>query len=132
MALSGLFKSRNQDRPINLKRELRKLVKQKKYDEALAVGRKILAKTPHDNDVSFVVGGIYYMRDRPRDAIPFFEQALAIGEYDTHVLILKANAHHTLGQAEESRLCCQKILEVDPKNRGAADLLEKLSGRPPG
>ena len=111
---------------IELKKELRKLVKQKKYDEALKIGNKILEKIPHENDVLFIVGGIYYMRNRLKTAITFFDSALEIGEYDVQVLLLKANSHFQLGDIGKSKSCCEKIIEIDPKNKGVKELQEKF------
>lgn len=126
----GLFgkKSKNTQnkKAIELKKELRKLIKKKKYDDALKIGRKILEKVPHENDVLFIVGGIYYMRDQHKTAISFFERALEIGQYDTHVLLLKANSHFTLGDTTQCKACCEKILEIDPKNKGVEELYQKM------
>ena len=126
----GLFDRKEKDpkskKTTELKKELRKLVKQKKYDEALKIGEKILEKTPHENDVLFIVGGIYYMRNRLKTAITFFDRALEIGEYDVQVLLLKANSHLKLGDIKKSKSCCEKIIEIDPKNKGVKELQEKF------
>lgn len=126
----GLFSRGTKDptkkKAIELKKDLRKLVKQKKYSDALKIGNKVLEKTPHDNDVLFIVGGIYYMQDKFKTAISYFDKALDIGEYDTQVLLLKANAHFYLGETSKSKSCCEKILEIDPKNKGVKELEEKF------
>ena len=44
------------------KKELRKLVKEKKYDSALRIGSQILKDNPDENDVLFIIGGIYYLK----------------------------------------------------------------------
>ena len=111
---------------LDLKKDLRKLVKQKKYDEALKIGHKILEVAPHENDVLFIVGGIYYMCNKPKTAITFFDRALEIGEYDVQVLLLKANSHFQLGEIKKSKSCCEKIIEIDPKNNGVKELQEKF------
>jgi len=49
--LTGLFN--------NPRRHLRKLVKQKKYDEALEYGHGIEKKLEHDPDIAFIIGTIY-------------------------------------------------------------------------
>ena len=97
------------------KKELRKLVKQKQYDAALKIGSEILKKIPEENDVSFIVGGIYYMKNKYRDVISYFEKALEIGAYDIEVLILKANSHYYLDEHKQAIQCCNKIKEIDPK-----------------
>ena len=60
------------------KKELRKLVKEKKYDSALRTGSEILKQNPDENDVLFIIGGIYYMKGKYRSAISYFEKSLEI------------------------------------------------------
>ena len=126
----GLFSKGTKDpkkkKAIELKKDLRKLVKKKKYDEALKVGLKVVGRLPNDNDVLFIVGSIYYMQNKPKTAISFFDRSLDIGEYDTHALLLKANSHFKLGEIKKCQSCCDKILEIDPKNKGVKELYEKL------
>jgi len=74
------------------KSELKKLVKEKKYDKVLKVGSEILE----------------------------------ISEFDPEALLLKANSHYELGQYKKSLICCEKIKEIDPKNKGVFELLAKI------
>ena len=53
--MTGLFKS-------NPRRHLRKLIKQKKYDEALKYGHDIEKNLEHDPDVAFIIGTVYFMK----------------------------------------------------------------------
>ncbi len=108
------------------KKELRKLVKEKKYDSALRIGSEILKKNPDENDVLFIIGGIYYMKGKYRAAISHFEKSLQIGTHDVEVLILSANSHFRLGNFKQAIICCDTIKEIDPKNKGVAELLEKI------
>ena len=108
------------------KKELRKLVKQKQYDAALKIGTEILQKIPEENDVLFIVGGIYYMKSKYKSAISYFEKALEIATFDTDVLILKANSHYHLGEHKQVIQCCAKIREIDPKNKAVSELLSKI------
>lgn len=108
------------------KKELRKLVKEKKYDSALRIGDEILKKTPYENDVLFIIGGIYYMKGKYRTAISFFEKSLEIATHDVEVLILEANAYFRLGNFTKASGCCDKIKEIDPKNKAVKELSEKI------
>ena len=108
------------------KKELRKLVKQKQYDVALKIGTEILQKIPEENDVLFIVGGIYYMKNKYKSAISYFEKALEIATFDTDVLILKANSHYHLGEHKQAIQCCAKIREIDSKNKAVSELLLKI------
>ncbi len=109
------------------KSELKKLVKDKKYDKVLKVGSEILEKNPHDLDVLFVLGGLHYMKGKFSKAISFFDKVLEISEFDPDALLLKANSHYKLGQHKKSLICCEKIKEIDPKNKGVSELLAKIS-----
>ena len=108
------------------KKELRKLVKEKKYDSALRIGDEILKKTPYENDVLFIIGGIYYMKGKYRTAITYFEKSLEIATHDVEVLILEANSYFRLGNFAKAIGCCDKIKEIDPKNKAVKELSEKI------
>lgn len=126
----GLFSKNPKDSEIKQtrqkKKELRKLVKQKQYDAALKIASEILQKIPEENDVLFIVGGIFYMKNKYRDAISYFDKALEIATFDTEVLTLKANSHYNLGEKKQAIQCCNKIKEIDPKNKAVAELLSKI------
>ncbi|PIW31584.1 MAG: hypothetical protein COW27_06325 [Nitrosopumilales archaeon CG15_BIG_FIL_POST_REV_8_21_14_020_37_12] len=108
-------------------KELRKLIKEKKYQQALKAGSEYLQKVPENHDVLFIVGGIHYMQKNYRSAVSFFEKALEIGSYDTEVLMLKANAHYFLGETKRAIQCCNRIKEIDPKNKSVSELMEKIN-----
>ena len=91
--MTGLF-SREPKDPQKKKntqklKEIKKLVKEKKYTAALKSGRDYLHKMPDNHDVLFTVGGIYYLQNKYKTAISYFEKALEIGIYDVDVLLLK-------------------------------------------
>jgi len=108
------------------KSELKKLVKDKKYDKVLKVGSEILEINPHDLDVLFVLGCLHYMNGKFSKAISFFDNVLEISEFDPDALLLKANSHYKLGQYKKSLISCEKIKEIDPKNKGVFELLTKI------
>ena len=129
--MTGLF-SREPKDPQKKKntqklKEIKKLVKEKKYAEALKSGRDYLHKMPHNHDVLFTVGGIYYLQKKYKTAISYFEKALEIGTYDVDVLLLKAYSHQKLGENKRAMQCCEKIQEIDPKNKSVSNLLEELN-----
>ena len=108
------------------KKELKKLVKEKKYDSALNIGAEILKKNPDENDVLFIMGGIYYIKGNYRTAISYFEKSLKIATHDVEVLILNANSYFRLGNFKQATSCCETIKEIDPKNKAVKELLEKI------
>lgn len=127
--MTGFFgkKSTEKESSVSNKmKDLRKLVKDKQYDKAILVGDEILRKTPHNHDVHFIIGGIYYMRGKLKTALVHFDEALKIGEYDPDVLLLKANTHFKLGQIKDSIASCKKLKEIDPKNKSLKELESKI------
>ncbi len=127
--MTGLFgrsKSPLEKKVKERKKELRKLVKQKQYEKALKVSNEILEKNPHEQDVLFIVGGIYYMKNKLKTAISHFDRSLEIAQFDTELLLLKANAHFRLGELSQAKQCCEKIQEIDSKNKAVKELLDKI------
>jgi len=110
-----------------LKKEIKKLVKQKRYNDVLKVGTEILEKIPNDLDILFVVGGIYHMRGKFKLAISHFDRILNISSYDPEALLMKAKSLFELKRFDECTSCCKKIQEIDPKNKGAQEFLDKMS-----
>ncbi|MFQ5440183.1 MAG: tetratricopeptide repeat protein [Nitrosopumilaceae archaeon] len=108
------------------KKELRKLVKEKKYDSALRIGSQILKDNPDENDVLFIIGGIYYLKGKYRTAISYFEKSLEIATHDVEVLILNATSHFRLSNFTKAIHFCNIIKEIDPKNKDVKELLEKI------
>ncbi len=129
--LVGLFsktpKDPNQKRNQEKFKEFKKLAKEKKYDEALKSGTEYLRMVPNNHDAQFTVGGIYYMKKKYKTAISHFDKALEIGSYDVDVLLLKAYSHQKLGENKRALQCCEKIQEVDPKNKSVSELLSQLN-----
>ena len=126
----GLFgfgsKDPNKKNILKKKKELKRLVKEKKYDSALNIGTEILKKNPEENDVLFIIGGIFYMKGKYRTAISYFEKSLEIATHDVEVLILNANSNFRLGNFKQAKHCCDIIKEIDPKNKAVQELLEKI------
>ncbi|MGY5147301.1 MAG: tetratricopeptide repeat protein [Candidatus Nitrosopumilus sp. bin_7KS] len=129
--MAGLFSREPKDpqkkKNVQKLKELKKLVKEKKYAEALKSGIDYLHKVPNNHDVLFTVGGIYYLQNKHKTAISYFEKALEIGTYDVDVLLLKAYSHQKLGEDKRAIQCCKKIQEIDPKNKSVSNLLDELN-----
>lgn len=130
-ALVGLFSRTPKDNELknNIKKfkEFKTLLKAKKYDESLKAGTELLKKVPNHHDALFMVGGIYYLKNKYKTAISYFEKSLDIGAYDVDVLLLKAYSHQKLGENKRAISCCEKILEVDPKNKSVSELWGQLN-----
>jgi len=128
--LVGLFSRTPKDPDLknNIKKykEFKKLLKEKKYTAALKSGTELLRKVPNHHDALFMVGSIYYLKNKYGTAITFFDRSLEIGEYDIDVLLLKAYSHQKLSENKRAIQCCEKIKEIDPKNKSVQQLLAEL------
>ncbi len=129
--LVGLFSRTPKDPELknNIKKfkEFKKLLKAKKYDESLKTGIELLKKVPNHHDALFMVGGIYYLKNKYKTAISYLDKSLVIGAYDVDVLLLKAYSHQKLGENKPAIPCCEKILEFDPKNNEVSELMRQLN-----
>jgi len=128
--LVGLFSRtpKNTDSKNNAKKfkEFKKLLQDKKYSEALKSGLLLLEKIPYHHDSLFMVGSIYYLEKNYKTALSYLDRSLEIGEYDIDALLLKAYSHQKLSENKPAIACCEKIKEIDPKNKSVSQLLEQL------
>ncbi|MDH5430921.1 MAG: tetratricopeptide repeat protein [Nitrosopumilus sp.] len=129
--LVGLF-SRTPKDPIQKKnaekfKEFKQLAKQKKYDAALKSGAEYIKKVPNNHDALFTMGGICYLKKKYKTAISYLDKSLEIATYDVDALLLKAYSHQKLGENKRAIQCCEKIQEIDPKNKSVSELLNQLN-----
>ena len=127
----GLFSKTPEDiafkKNIEQFKKFKKLVKRKKYPEALKLGLDYLEKVPYNHDALFTIGGIYYLKNKHRAAISFFDRALETGDSDVEVLLLKAYSHQKLQENSIAIDCCEKIQDLDPKNKSVFNLISELN-----
>ena len=117
--MTGLFKK-------NPRRHLRKLVKQKKYDEALLYGHEIEKKLEHDPDIAFIIGTIYFIKGNVQKTLFYMDKTLEIGEYDIDALSIKASVYIHQKNKTKAKLCCDKIREIDPKNKTLQEIEREI------
>jgi tetratricopeptide (TPR) repeat protein len=129
--LVGLFSKTPEDiafkKNIDQFKKFKKLVKSKKYTEALKLGLDYLEKVPYNHDALFTIGGMYYLKNKYRTAISFFDRALETGDSDVEVLLMKAYSHQKLQENTIAFDCCKKIQDIDPKNKALSNLLSELN-----
>ena len=131
ITLVGLFSKTPEDiafkKNIEQFKKFKKLVKKKKYPEALKLGLDYLEKVPYNHDAIFTIEGIYYLKNKYRTAISFFDRALETGDSDVDVLLLKAYSHQKLQENSIAIDCCKKIQDLDPKNKSVFNLISELN-----
>ena len=110
----------------NPRRHLRKLVKQKNYDEALEYGHGIEKKLEHDPDIAFIIGTIYYIKGDSENTLQYMNKTLEIGMFDLDALAIKASVYLVLKNKDKVIECCDKIKELDPKNKSLIEIEDEL------
>ncbi len=108
------------------KRRLKKLIRDGEYVEAIEFGNSLESKFTDDPDFMFIMGGVYVILEDPKKALPYFEKAVQLDNNDVETLKLKTDVHLALQQKNKAIDCCKRILELEPKNYEAKDLLEEL------
>jgi len=108
------------------KRRLKKLIREGEYVEAIEFGNSLESKFSDDPDFMFIMGGVYVILEESKKALPYFEKAVQLDNNDVEMLKLKTDVHLDLQQKDEAIVCCKRILELEPKNYEAKELLEEL------
>ena len=127
--MTGLFN--------NPRRHLRTLIKQarkekdpvereKKYNEALEYGHGIENKLEHDPDIAFIIGTIYYSNGDSQKTLEYMDKTLEIGIFDLDALAIKASVYLNLKNKDKVIECCDKIKELDPKNKSLLEIEDEL------
>jgi len=108
------------------KRRLKKLIREGEYVEAIEFGNSLESKFSDDPDFMFIMGGVYVILEDPKKALPYYEKAVQLDNNDVETLKLKTDVHLALEQKNKAIDCCKRILELEPKNYEAKELLEEL------
>ncbi len=108
------------------KRRLKKLIREGEYVEAIEFGNSLESKHSADPDFMSIMGGLYIILEDSQKALPYFEKAVQLDNNDAEILKLKTDVHLVLQQKDEAIDCCKRIIELEPKNYQAKELLEEL------
>ncbi len=108
------------------KRRLRKLIGEGEYVEAIELGNSLESKFSDDPDFMFIMGGVYFILEDAKKALPYYEKAVQLDSNDVETLKLKTDVHLALQQKDKAIDCCKQIIKLEPKNYQAQDLLADL------
>ena len=108
------------------KRNLKKLIKEGEYQEAIEFGKTLEKKHPNDPDLSFMIAGIYYINGDAKNTLSYLDKVLAINHNDTEALFMKANLHLYLKDKEQTLDCCERLRKIDPQNKEIDEILDEL------
>ena len=108
------------------KRNLRKLINEGEYEQAISLGNELEKKFSDDPDFLFIMGSMYYMLKDVKNTLHYIDRVLEINEYDVESLSLKLRVHQYLKENDIVINCCKKILKVDSDNFEVRDILDEL------
>ena len=108
------------------KRNLRKLINEGEYEQAISLGNELEKKFSDDPDFLFIMGSMYYMLKDVKNTLHYIDRVLEINEYDVESLSLKLRVHQYLNNNDTVADCCKKILKVDSDNFEVRDVLDEL------
>ena len=108
------------------KRRLRKLIGEGEYVEAIELGNSLESKFSDDPDFMFIMGGVYFILEDAKKALPYYEKAIQLDKNNVETLKLKTDVHLALQQKDKAIDCCKQIIKLEPKNYQAQDLLADL------
>ncbi len=108
------------------KRNLRKLINEGEYEQAISLGNELEKKFSDDPDFLFIMGSMYYMLKDVKNTLHYIDRVLEINEYDVESLSLKLRVHQYLKENDIVINCCKKILKVDSDNFEVRDILDAL------
>ena len=111
------------------KRNLRKLIKQGDFEEAIALGNSMEEKYQYDPDFIFIMASIFYILQDPKKTLQYIDRVLEINEYDSDALGLKLRVHQHFKENDKVIECCKKILEVNSDSYEVRDILNELEDK---
>jgi tetratricopeptide (TPR) repeat protein len=105
------------------------LVRQKRPDEALEPLRRAMDLAPDNGRYAYVYGVALYSRGDADGALAVLDRALSENPRDPEVLTGLMTIHSETGRQDEAVECARRLLEIDPRNPSANQLLGQ-SGTP--
>ncbi len=108
------------------KRRLKKLIRDGEYITAIQLGDTLESKFSSDPDFMFIMGGLYVILEESEKALPYLKKSVELDNNDVEVLKITTDVHLDLQQKDPAIVCCKRIVELEPKNYQAKELLEEL------
>jgi tetratricopeptide (TPR) repeat protein len=101
-------------------------------DSALAVYRRALALDPHEPTAFLSLGNMLARRGGVTAALEAYERAAALNPRLTAAQLARAQGYALAGRADEARSALLLVLEFEPRNQSALEMLRRLgTGTPP-
>lgn len=90
-----------------------------KYSDCEAAFRQSLQRDPYDAAANFYMGRCLLALDRPREALKFLKEAVALGFHDADHHYWLGICYHAMQQPKMERASYRQALEVDPQHLNA-------------
>jgi adenylate cyclase len=92
----------------------------RKYDEAIAEGKKAIELDPNSANAHGTLGHVLANADMPQEAIPILERAIRLNPYPpSRYFHNLAIAYNALGKYEEAITAARKAVNIQPNDRFA-------------
>jgi predicted Zn-dependent protease len=114
------------DDPLPRKRLLQLALKQKRYHDAVDLGKRALYVDVVDAETHREMAEAYLGDKSPQKALPELEAAADLKPKDDEIELLLAKTQLTLGRPADAKTHLKAIVERDAKNAEARSLLESL------
>lgn len=101
----------------------------KRYDEALELCKKVIAKDSKKAAARVLVGYIYYTRGELGLAWDEYRRATELDPKNPDAWNGLGAVYERQGKLQEAERCYQRALEVDPEHKAARENLERLKAR---
>jgi arylsulfatase A-like enzyme/Tfp pilus assembly protein PilF len=86
------------------------------FDEVVAMLNDVVREDPKVIDAWFMLGNVYAKVGRAKEAIPYFQHALALKPDDDMAVVNLANVYRQIGRDDEALVGFRRFLQLDPKN----------------
>jgi arylsulfatase A-like enzyme/Tfp pilus assembly protein PilF len=86
------------------------------FDEVVTMLNAVVREDPNVIDAWFMLGNVYAKVGRAREAIPYFQHALALKPDDDMAVVNLANVYRQIGRDDEALVGFRRFLQLDPKN----------------
>jgi tetratricopeptide (TPR) repeat protein len=87
-----------------------------KIESLLAIMQQAALDRPTDASLQWAIGHAYNLQEKPEQAIPYFQQAVTLGDNSDRTIKELANIYLSLNQFEQALQIYQRLLQSNPND----------------